>query len=94
MFSGCIVMPDSKETELGSSNQEAFPSADKNSGKVLVLCCAWKCAPTVISGDVDIFEVPGCHLFVTHEFSVRSQRLLQGLISYELTAYLSVFILF
>ena len=27
MFSGCTVPPDSKETELGSSNQEASPSA-------------------------------------------------------------------
>ena len=30
MFSGCTVLPDSKETELGSSNQEASPSAGKN----------------------------------------------------------------
>ena len=28
--------PDSKETELGSSNQEASPSAGKNTGVVLV----------------------------------------------------------
>ena len=36
MFSGCTVLPDSKETELGSSNQEASPLADKNTGVVLV----------------------------------------------------------
>ena len=30
VFSGCAVPPDSKETELGSSNQEASPSAVKN----------------------------------------------------------------
>ena len=30
MFSGCTVLPDSKETELGSSDQEASPSAGKN----------------------------------------------------------------
>ena len=30
MFSGCTVPPDSKETKLGSSNQEASPSAGKN----------------------------------------------------------------
>ena len=29
MFSACIVPPDSKETELGSSNQEASPSAGR-----------------------------------------------------------------
>ena len=52
--------PDSKETELGSSDQEAFPSAGKNTGVVLVPCHAWECVPTVISGGVDISEVPGC----------------------------------
>ena len=38
MFSDCNVPPDSKETKLGSSNQEAFPSAGKNSVVVLVPC--------------------------------------------------------
>ena len=46
MFSGCTVPPDSKETELGSSNQEVSPSGSKNS----------------ISGGVDISQAPGCHL--------------------------------
>ena len=36
MFSGSTVPPDSKETELGSSNQEASPSAGKNTRVVLV----------------------------------------------------------
>ena len=31
---------------------------------------------------------------MTDEFSVRSQKLLQGLVSHELTAYLSIFNLF
>ena len=62
MFSGCTVLPDSKETKLGSSDQEASPSAGKNTGIVLVPCRAWKCVPTAISGGVDISEVPGCHL--------------------------------
>ena len=34
----CTVLPDSKDTELGSSNQEASPSAGKNTGVVLVPC--------------------------------------------------------
>ena len=38
MFSGCTVPPDSKETELRSSDQEASPSAVKNIGVVLVSC--------------------------------------------------------
>ena len=62
MFSGCTVPPDSKETELGSSDQEAFPSAGKNTGIVLVPCCAWKCVLTAVSGVVHNSEVPGCHL--------------------------------
>ena len=62
MFSSCTVLPDSKETKLGSSNEEASPSAGKNTRVVLVPCHAWKCVPTAISDGVDIFEVPGCHL--------------------------------
>ena len=54
--------PASKETELGSSYQEASPSAGKNTGIVLVSCRTWKCVPTAISGGADISEVPGCHL--------------------------------
>ena len=60
--SGCIVHTNIKETELWSSDQEAFPSADKNTGVVLVPCCAWKCVPTGKSDDVDILKVLGCHL--------------------------------
>ena len=60
MFSGCTVLPDTRETKLGSSNQKASPSAGKNILIVLVLCCAWNCVP--IFGSVDISEVPGCHL--------------------------------
>ena len=37
MFSGCTVSSDSKETELGSSNQETSRSAGKNTGIVLVV---------------------------------------------------------
>ena len=62
MFSGCTVPPDSKETKLGSTDQEASPSAGKNTGVVLVPCHAWKCVPTAISGGVDVSEVHGCHL--------------------------------
>ena len=62
MLSGCTVLPDSKETELGSSDQEASPSSGKNTGIVLVPCCLCKCVPTAISGGVDIFKVPVCYL--------------------------------
>ena len=36
VFSGCTVPPDSKESKLGSSNQEASPSASKNTGVVFL----------------------------------------------------------
>ena len=56
------MLPDSKETELRSSNQEASPSAGKNNGVVLVACLPMEVHCSTISGDVDIYEVPGCHL--------------------------------
>ena len=39
------VPPDSKETKLGSSDQEASPSAGKNTGVVLVPCSRMKVRP-------------------------------------------------
>ena len=49
-------------SELGSNDQEACPSASKNTRVVLVPCPAWKCVPTAISHGVDVLEVRGCHL--------------------------------
>ena len=48
-------------------------------------------APTFILSGVDISEVPGCHLLQHMSSQGESQNLLQGLVSHELTAYLSVF---
>ena len=56
------MQPDSKETKLGSSNEEVSPSAGKNTGLVLLPCCAWKCVPTAIFSGVDIHMVLGSHL--------------------------------
>ena len=53
------MLPDSKETELGISDQEASPLASKNAGVVLVPC---SCVPTAIFGGVDISEGPGYNL--------------------------------
>ena len=61
MFSGSTMLPDTKYTELGSSDQEASPSAGKITGIVLVPYCTWKSVPTAISDGVDISEVPECH---------------------------------
>ena len=54
MFSGCTVSPDSKETELGSSDQEVSLSVGENARVVLVPCCAWKCVPTAISSAAEL----------------------------------------
>ena len=69
-------MPYSKETKLGSSNQEVSTSAGKNSRVVLVPYHAWKCVPTAISGGVHISEVPGCLLFSQMSSQGKSQKLL------------------
>ena len=45
MFSGCTVPPDSKETELAGSDQEAFSSAGKNTGVALVPCLCMEVRP-------------------------------------------------
>ena len=87
-------LPDNKETKFGSSNQEASQSAGKNTGIVLVPCCMWKCVPTAILGGVDISEVPACDLLQQTSSQWGLQKLLQGLVSHELTAYFSVFNLF
>ena len=73
---------------------EVPPSAGKNTRIVLVLCHTWKCIPTAISGGVDISEVPECHLLQQMSSQWESEKLLQGLVSHELTAYVSVFNLF
>ena len=54
------MLPDSKETKLGSNNQEASPSAGKNTRVVLVPCSRMEV--TAISSGVDISEVSGSHL--------------------------------
>ena len=62
MFSGCTVLPNSKQTKLGSSSQEASPSAGKNTRVVLVSCSRMEVHPYSFSGSVDISEVHGCVL--------------------------------
>ena len=88
------LSPDRKKTKLGSSNQDPSPSAGKNTRIVLVSCHAWKCVPTAISGGVDISKVSVCHLLWQMSSQCGSKKLLQGLVSHELKAYLSVYNLF
>ena len=74
MFSGCNVLPDSKETNFGSSDQEASSSTGKSTGFVLVPCCTLKCVPAGNSGGVGISKIPGCHL-LTDELSMRVAKI-------------------
>ena len=84
--------PDSKETELGSSDQQASPLAGKNIGVVLVLCSHMAVSSYSYFPWCGYFRGPWVSFLTTDEFSVRvTKKLLQGLVSYELTAYLSVF---
>ena len=69
---GCTVPLDSKETALRSTNLEVSPSADKNTRVVLVPCSTWNCVPTVVSGRVDISEVPECPLLRQMNSSLES----------------------
>ena len=89
--STCTMPLDSKETELGSHNQEASPSAGKITEVVLVPCCTRKCVPTAVSVHVDIPGVLECSL-LQHMSSLRgSQILLQGLMSHGHKTNLSHF---
>ena len=63
MFFCCwSFSPDSKETKLGSSHQEASLSAGKNTRVVLVPYSCMEVRSSAVSSGVDISEVPGCHL--------------------------------
>ena len=57
------------------------------------MSCTEVC-PIAISGGGVICEVPGCHLLRQMSSQWGSEKLLQGLVSHELTAYHSVFNLF
>ena len=57
------MLADRKGTKLECSDQEAFPSAAKNTGVVLVLCHTWKCVLLAISCGVDFFWSLGVILF-------------------------------
>ena len=86
------LLPGIREIELGISNQEPSSSAGKSTRVVLVSCCTWKCDLKAISSSVDISKVRGSHLLWQMSSQWGSQKLLQRLVSYELTAYLFYFV--
>ena len=63
----------------------------KITGQFYCHVCNCKCIPTAISGCVDISEVPGCYLIRQMSSQWGLQKLLQGLMFHEITAYLFIF---
>ena len=79
MFSGCTVSPDSKETELGSSDQESSPLEVRSSSYF------WWCG--YVSG-------PWMSFITTDEFPVRVTKTTSRLVSHDLRTYRFIFNLF
>ena len=94
MFSACTLPSDSKETGLGSRNQEASPSAGKNTVVVLMPCSLMEVRPYSYSWWCGYFWGPCVSFVMTDEFSVRVIKITQGLVSHEPKTYLSIFNLF
>ena len=76
MFSGCTVPPDNKETELGCSDQEASPSAGKNTGVVLVPFSRMEVRPYSYFRWCGYFRGPWVSFVTTDEFSVRVTKII------------------
>ena len=79
--------------ELGSSTHVASPSADKNTGVVLLPCHTWKSVTIANSGGVDISKFLGCYLLQQMSSQLGSKKSLQGLVLHELT-FMSTFLVF
>ena len=88
MFSGCTVLPDSKETKLGSSDQEASPSAGKNTRVVLVSCLCMDVRHYSYFRWCGFFCGPFVSFATTDEFSVRVKSITPRT---TLTVYFSIF---
>ena len=58
----------------GDQTWKYWPKAGNHNGVVLVLGCAQKCVPTVISSGVDISEVPSCYLLRQMNSQCGSQK--------------------
>ena len=79
---------------LGSSNQEASSSAGKNTGLVLVPCSRMEVCPYSYFQWCGYFWGSWVSFVTADSSQLGSQKLLQRLVSHELTAYLSIFNLF
>ena len=66
---------DSMETELGSSNQEASPSAGKKTGVVFVSCLCMEVCPYSHFRWCGYYWGPWASFVTTHDFSVRVTKI-------------------
>ena len=94
VFSSCTVPPDSKETELGSSDQEASASAGKNTGVVLVPCSRMEVHPYSYFRWCGYFWGPWVSFVMTDEFSVRVTKITSRIGVSWTHSLLSIFYLF
>ena len=76
MFSGCSVPLDSKESELGSIDQEASPSAGQNNGVVLVPCSRMEVRPYSYLQWCGYFRGLRVSFVTKDEFSVRVTKII------------------
>ena len=74
VFSGCTVLPDSKDTKLESSIHPRGFSISMQKNRIVLAPCR-TCGPTAISGGADISKGLECHLLQQDEFSVRVAKL-------------------
>ena len=91
------MLPDGKQTKLGSSNQEASPSAGKNTGVVLVPCSRMEVRPYSYFQWCGYFWGPWVSFVTTNEFSVRVTKITSEIAGVSWThnqPYLSVLHLF
>ena len=75
MVSGSTLQSDSKETKLGSSDQEASPSTGKNTGVVLVPCSHMEVCPYSYFEWCGYFWGPRVSFVMADEFSVRVTKI-------------------
>ena len=75
MFFGCTVLPYSKETELGSSNHEASPSASKTTRVVLLPCSRMEVSPYSYFWWCGYIWGPWVSFVLTDEFSLRVTKI-------------------
>ena len=78
MFSGCTVLPDSKETELGNSDQEASSSAGNNNSSFSAMLYMHVCPYSYFQW-CGYFQPSLVSFVMTYEFSLRVTKITSGI---------------